>query len=275
MKENIKFVIRVMVIHVLTYLLCGVVFSALFDYTALYQQENINTFMRAVGSASSLIGPVMQVVRGLLFGLILLLLKDSIIGKKYGWPKLWAIIVGIGIINTPGPTPCSIEGIIYTQLPLEFHIKAAPEILLQTLLFSLFVANPGNFIFPGLRENKIPLISTVLAGVMFSLSGVILSLILHLEMTAGITDIGAFVIMFVAVISVFLVCKWYLSTTSRLKHLVLPLCCYTVLAIMPVVYNYMTRSLFASWLPLGINVIPVIIIFLLNYMGALHNNKKI
>ena len=275
MKENIKFVIRMMVIHVLTYLLCGVVFSALFDYTALYQQENINTFMRAVGSASSLIGPVMQVVRGLLFGLILLLLKDSIIGKKYGWLKLWAIIVGIGIINTPGPTPCSIEGIIYTQLPLEFHIKAAPEILLQTLLFSLFVANPGNFKFPGLRENKIPLISTVLAGAMFSLSGVILSLILHLEMTAGITDIDAFVIMFVAVISVFLVCKWYLSTTSRLKHLVLPLCCYTVLAIMPVVYNYMTRSLFASWLPLGINVIPVIIIFLLNYMGALHNNKKI
>ena len=52
MKENIKFVIWVMVIHVLTYLLCGVVFSALFDYTALYQQENINTFMRAVGSAS-------------------------------------------------------------------------------------------------------------------------------------------------------------------------------------------------------------------------------
>ena len=156
MKENIKFVIRVMVIHVLTYLLCGVVFSALFDYTALYQQENINTFMRAVGSASSLIGPVMQVVRGLLFGLILLLLKDSIIGKKYGWLKLWAIIVGIGIINTPGPTPCSIEGIIYTQLPLEFHIKAAPRNTATNFAFLTFCCKPRKFYIPRAERKQNP-----------------------------------------------------------------------------------------------------------------------
>ena len=98
---------------------------------------------------------------------------------------------------------------------------------------------------------------------MFSLSECNPLLILHLEMTAGITDIGAFVIMFVAVISVFWSVNGIYPQPLAWKHLVLPLCCYTVLAIMPVVYNYMTRSLFASWLPLGINVIPVIIILLL------------
>lgn len=267
MKENVKFITRVMVIHVLTYCVCGVVFMALFDYEALYQLGNIKYFMHPVGSTSTFVGPVFQIVRGLLFGFILLLIKENVIQKKHGWLRLWIIIVGIGIINTPGPAPCSIEGIIYTQLPLEFHIKGAPEILIQTLLFSYLVANPEKFKSQGVRKHKIPLISAAVAGFMFSLSGVILALILHLDMTAGMTDIGAFIVMFVAVASVFLVSKWYLSTTFRLKHIVLPLSCYIVLAIIPTIYNYMVDSVFASLITLGINVIPVIVIFLINYIS--------
>lgn len=103
MKENLRFVCRILVIHVVTCLLCGIVFSALFRYDELYQQENIKFFMRAVGGSSSVLGPLFQALRGLLFGLILLLLKDSILPQKYGWLKLWIIIAGIGIINAPGP----------------------------------------------------------------------------------------------------------------------------------------------------------------------------
>lgn len=33
--------------------------------------------------------------------------------------------------------PCSIEGLLYSQLPLSFHLIGLPEILLQTLAFSL------------------------------------------------------------------------------------------------------------------------------------------
>lgn len=153
------------------------------------------------------------------------------IQKKYGWLRLWAII---GIINTPGPAPCSIEGLIYTQLPLELYIKGAPEIPVQTLLFSYLVANSEKLKFPWLRKYKIPLIS------------------------------------------VFLVSKWYLSTTSRLKNIVLPLCCYIVLAVIPTIYNYAVNSIFASLLTLGINVIPVVVIFLINYLtlpGAVRRTK--
>lgn len=171
MRENLKFVIRVTFIHCMTYVLCGIIFSALFHYDELYQQGTIKYFMRPVDSFSTLLGPAFQTVRGLLFGFILLLFKDNILLQKHGWLKLWAIIAGLGIVNTPGPAPCSIEGIIYTQLPLEFHIKGAPELLIQTLLFSYLVANPERFqlLQLTLRKHRTPLVCAVSAWVLFSL----------------------------------------------------------------------------------------------------------
>lgn len=265
MKENVKFIIRVMIIHVLTYCVCGVIFMSIFDYEALYQLGNMKYFMHPIGSISNFVGPLFQIVRGLLFGLILLLFKESIIQTKYGWLKLWAILVVIGIINTPGPVSGSIEGLIYTQLPLEFHIKGAPEILVQTLLFSYFVATPGIIHVLGLGKYKTPLISAALAGVMFMLSGIVLALILRLEITTEAAETGAFIVMFIVVVFTFFLSKWYLSTVSRLKNIILPLCCYIVFAVIPCLCNYMAGSIFASLLILGINIIPVVVIFFINF----------
>lgn len=264
MKEKVGFVLRVLAAHVVTYILCGVIFSALFHYDILYQQGNTKYFMRPLDGSSSLLGPAFQIVRGLLFGLILLLIKDSIIQKKYGWLKLWAIIAVIGIFNTPGPSPCSIEGMIYTQLPCELHLKGAPEILVQTLLFSCLVANPFKLKNPGLEKYKLPVLSALLAGLMFSLSGIVLALILGLDAAAGTDDTGAFIVMAGAIAAVFIACKWYSHTAFRLKNIALALSCYTVLAILPTIYNYLTGSVFASPLALVINAFPAAVIFFIN-----------
>lgn len=276
MRENLKFVIRVTFIHCMTYVLCGIIFSALFHYDELYQQGTIKYFMRPVDSFSTLLGPAFQTVRGLLFGFILLLFKDNILLQKHSWLKLWAITAGLGIVNTPGPAPCSIEGIIYTQLPLEFHIKGAPELLIQTLLFSYLVANPERFqlLQSRLRKHRTPLVSAVSAWVLFSLSGVILALILHLNIKEGMTDFGAYIVMLIAVLSVFFVSKWYQSAASRLKHIVFLLCCYMVLAVIPTLYNQLAGSLFASSLTLGINAISAVILFFINYTASLRNNSN-
>ena len=274
MKKDTKFVVRVMLIHVATYILCGIVFSTLFNYAELYQVGATLYFMRPVGGASSLIGPAFQVVRGLLFGLIFLLIKESIIETKLGWLKLWAIIAVIGIINTPGPAPSSIEGIIYTQLPMAIHIKGSFEILIQTFMFSFLVANPANpkensFI----KQNNIPFISAVVAGIMFSLSGIVSALILKVDVMEGTTDIGAFVVMFAAVVTVFLISKWYRKTTSKLKHIALILGCYLMLAVAPTAYNYLVGSVFASTLTLVINTVPVVFLFIFN-LTALKNTPE-
>jgi hypothetical protein len=268
MKDNLKFVGRVAMLHVVTYILCGVVFSMLFNYEKLYTLEGVKTFMRPFNGASTMIGPLVQIVRGTLFGFVLLLAKDFFT-SKYGWLKLWIFILVIGIINTPAPAPFSIEGIIYTHLPLEFQLKGAPEILIQTLLFSYFAAKPkrqgakNKFV----EKNKIPLIASVIAGIGISLSGIVLTLLLKLDIMAGAKDFGAFIVMFTAMLIVFLSTVWYCTRGSASKIIVLAFVYYAAVAIMPTAYNFLAGSPFKSMLSLVINVVPVAVMLTFVYFS--------
>lgn len=82
-----------------------------------------------------------QVVRGVLLGFVVWWIKDSIVGKKLAWLKLWAILVILGIISTYGPVPGSIEGFIYlapVDVPVNIGLSIL-EVLTQPLLFSIMV----------------------------------------------------------------------------------------------------------------------------------------
>lgn len=82
-----------------------------------------------------------QVVRGVLLGFVVWWIKDSIVGKKLAWLKLWAILVILGIISTYGPVPSSIEGFIYlapVDVPVNIGLSIL-EVLTQPLLFSIMV----------------------------------------------------------------------------------------------------------------------------------------
>ena len=83
-----------------------------------------------------------QIIRGFLFGVVLWWIKDSIIGKKLAWLKLWAILVILGIFNFYGLAHGYIQGMIYLVpiegLPVSANI-AVIEIFLQPLLFSIVV----------------------------------------------------------------------------------------------------------------------------------------
>jgi len=85
---------------------------------------------------------VAQIVRGLLLGIVIWWIKDSIIGKKLGWLKLWAILIILGIFNTYGPAQGSIQGLIYLA-PIEDIPASASlgilETMAQPLLFSIAV----------------------------------------------------------------------------------------------------------------------------------------
>jgi hypothetical protein len=82
-------------------------------------------------------GPLLQVIRGALFGIVIFLLRDVVLERKHGWLTLWAVLVIVGVISPFGAAPASIEGMIYTTLPLWFHINGLPEILLQSLLLAV------------------------------------------------------------------------------------------------------------------------------------------
>ena len=78
--------------------------------------------MRSPDDPLVMAGPLFQPVRGLLFGAVFYLLRDQYFGKRYGWLTMWVILVVIGMVSTFGPAPGSIEGLIYTTLPLSMQL---------------------------------------------------------------------------------------------------------------------------------------------------------
>jgi len=133
------FLIRIMIIHTLTYFITGMLASNILDYRAVFALPIIRDFMVDFGSTSVFLRPFIQPIRGLIIALVLIPFRAFLAAEKYGWLYLWLIFVGIGIVSTPAAAPCSIEGLVYTKLPLWYHFFGLPEILIQTLVFSVLV----------------------------------------------------------------------------------------------------------------------------------------
>lgn len=139
MKEFWSFSFKVIVAHTLTYFVFGMIMSNLFDYGHIFTQDIIKDYMYPIGSSNILLGPFLQPLRGLLFAIAIWPIRTIVFSKKNGWLVLWSIIVIVGILATPSAAPSSVEGVIYSKLPLWYHLIGFPELLLQTLTFSIIV----------------------------------------------------------------------------------------------------------------------------------------
>lgn len=146
MREKLAFGAKVTAAHVLTYTLCGLVAMTLFDYQGTV--ESIG--MRPLDDPIVGLAPVLQIVRGALFALVLWLIRPAFMERKHGWLIVWAVIAIVGIFNTPATSPGSIEALIYlapTGEPPNTGIGGMLEILAQTLLFGVvatwWVKRPG------------------------------------------------------------------------------------------------------------------------------------
>lgn len=137
LKTFLNFTIKVIVVHLATYFFMGMIMSNIIDYGALFQQDIIKDFMRPYNSPQVVIGPYLQPLRGLLFAIALWPIRSVLLEKKHGWLILWTIFVVFSILSTTAAAPCSIEGVIYSKLPLWYHLLGLPEIMVQTLIFSI------------------------------------------------------------------------------------------------------------------------------------------
>ncbi|MBN2444008.1 MAG: hypothetical protein JXJ04_21780 [Spirochaetales bacterium] len=138
-KEILNFTLRVVVIHSVTYLLCGLLLHQIFDYASIFTIDVIKNYMRPVSDPVAMAGPFLQPIRGLLFALGLWIIKPVWISKKQGWLVIWGVIFIFGILNTPAAAPSSIEGYIYSRFPLWYHLMGYVEVGIQTLLFSILL----------------------------------------------------------------------------------------------------------------------------------------
>lgn len=179
LREFIFFSLKVILAHTLTYFLAGIIFSNIFDYRGMFEQPVIREFMRPYRSSWIFWGPFLQPVRGILFAAGLWPFRGFIHSRKNGWLFIWLIFVVFGIINTPAAASSSIEGIIYTKIPLIYHLTGLPEILLQTLGFSWIIVfwdkKRWDFIETGKKTEPVlpPLLNRFIQSVMTGCFGYI------------------------------------------------------------------------------------------------------
>ncbi len=138
-KTFLNFAGQVIVAHTLTYFTAGVVASSVFHYSTVFEMPVIRDYMLPIAQHSVLVGPFLQPVRGLIFAIGLWPIRRFLIEHRRGWLVLWGLLVTVGILSTPAAAPSSIEGVLYTKLPLWYHLMGLPEILLQTLVFSIWL----------------------------------------------------------------------------------------------------------------------------------------
>lgn len=131
-----RFTLRATLCHVSTYMLFGLLASTLLDYRSWWQTETL-VYMRPISSPFVAAGPGLQIFRGVVFGLVLYPFREVFLGPKHGWLRLWALLVGLGIVSTYAAAPGSLEGLVYTNLALPYHLFGLPEVLLQSLAFSV------------------------------------------------------------------------------------------------------------------------------------------
>ncbi len=166
MKEFATFCWRITSSHVITYFVMGLVASQLLNYQELFETEPFSHFMKPMNSTAIAAGPALQLIRGLIFSLALWVFRDVFLKTKNGWLKLWGLLVGLSILSTTAAGPGSVEGFIYTTIPVEKQVIGYLEVLPQTLLFSLMVYRW--YQKPGKVWN---IVAGVLVGIILLMSG--------------------------------------------------------------------------------------------------------
>ncbi len=128
---------RVVALHTLTYFLLGLAAYLILDYRQVFETTDLRYLMRPTTSPWVAAGPALQPIRGLMFALVLYPFASFFLRKSNGILLLWSLFIGLAILGTAGPTPGSLEGLYFTKLPLKLHLLGLPEVVLQTLLFSV------------------------------------------------------------------------------------------------------------------------------------------
>jgi hypothetical protein len=128
--------IKTAVVHTVTYFLVGLLSFALLDYSAKYADPIVSNLMRQTDHPLVAAGPALQLLRGFLLGIVFFLLRDLVFPKKYGWLTMWLVLVIVGILAPFAAAPSSIEGMLYTVLPMWFHFTNFPEIFIQSGLLA-------------------------------------------------------------------------------------------------------------------------------------------
>ena len=137
-RNRLTFYWRIASAHTISYFIAGIFAVIFLNYDELFNTGPLS-FMRATDSPWVAAGPGLQIIRGILLGLILFPFISIFLDTKNGWLNFWILNFGLSYILTISAAVGSFEGIIYTNIPLKTHLLGLPEILLYTTLFTVML----------------------------------------------------------------------------------------------------------------------------------------
>jgi hypothetical protein len=139
--------IKTIVVHTVTYFIMGLLALTILDYRSAFEGSVTREYMRQVSEPIVALGPALQFIRGILFAVVFYLLRDILFGRRNGWLIMWVMLVSLGILSTFGAAPGSVEGLLYTKMPVGLQISGWLEVMTQALLLSVilfyWVNHPG------------------------------------------------------------------------------------------------------------------------------------
>jgi hypothetical protein len=131
--------VKTIIVHSVSYMLMGIIASTYLNYKEAYAVSYMACWMRQFGDPLLTAGPLFQPLRGVVFALAFYPLREVLFNKKYGWAVMWWLLVAIGILSPFGPPPGSIEGMVYTVIPIAEQVRGYLEIIPQAFLLAVGV----------------------------------------------------------------------------------------------------------------------------------------
>jgi hypothetical protein len=136
---------KTVICHTLTYFLMGALAFHFLHYADFINKPNSG--MRPTTSPLIVLGPALQVFRGVLFASVFYPFRDRLFGRKNGWLLMGWMLIALGILGTFAAPGGSLEGFIYTTTPApsQFlgYLEVVPQALLLSALLCYWVNHPG------------------------------------------------------------------------------------------------------------------------------------
>ncbi len=130
---------KTIVVHTITYFFMGVLAATFLNYAQKFAQPVMSCWIRQVNDPMVMAGPLFQPIRGIIFALAFFPLREILFGRKNGWLIMWWLLVALGILSTFGPAPGSVEGMVYTLIPLSDQVVGWLEVVPQAFLLSVIL----------------------------------------------------------------------------------------------------------------------------------------
>ncbi len=142
-RDSQKFVLRFMILHVITYFFVGVLFYQMQGYQASLDSMEIFTMWRDLNDPMVAIGvftgtTVGQVFRGLALAVFLLPFRSPYTDKKSGGVLLFSTMWGLTFLTAVGIISWMVDSLI-GEASLGVLLVGSPEVTVQMIVFSMLL----------------------------------------------------------------------------------------------------------------------------------------